>query len=65
MIDTIKSMQRNPLRHNRQLVGVDETGNRHVLHTWFSVWGSYSAQIPRGKKIHPSFRTLTVEIFAQ
>jgi hypothetical protein len=50
--------------HNRQLVGVDETGNRHILHTWFSVWGSYSAQIPKGKKICPSFRTLTVEKLA-
>jgi hypothetical protein len=66
MVKRIKRIRiRNPFRHNRQLVGVTALSERVVLHTWFSVWGSYSVQMPRGKKIHPSFRTLTVEILAQ
>jgi len=38
---------------------------RFILHTWYCPWGSYSARIPRDKKICSQFETLTVEKLAQ
>lgn len=61
MVESIKRIP-NPVRHNRQLVGVTDTGHRVVLHTWFCPWGSYSARVP--KKIYPHMQTLTVEKLA-
>ena len=50
----------NPVRHNRQLVGVTDTGHRVVLHTWFCPWGSYSARVPSGTDMS-DLRHVTVE----
>ena len=62
----VKSIPRihNPVRHNRQLVGVTAFSERFILHTWFCPWGSYAARIPRDKKICNEFQTLTVEKLA-
>jgi len=49
------------IKHNRQLVGADEWGNRTVVHTWFCPWGSYAARLPKGVKKLTHFTTLTVE----
>ena len=59
----VKSIPRihNPVRHNRQLVGVTAFSERVVLHTWFCPWGSYAARIPDTKAVSNQFETLTVE----
>jgi hypothetical protein len=63
MVESIKRIRvPNPLRHNRQLVGITNAGQRVVLHTWYSVSGSYAARVP--KKICPHIQTLTVEKLA-
>ena len=64
MTERIKRIPK-PLRHNRQLVGVTAFSERFILHTWYCPWGSYSARIPRDKKICSQFETLTVEKLAQ
>jgi len=63
MVESIKRIKiPNPLRHNRQLVGVTTSGRRVILHTWYCPWGSYSARVP--KKICLEYQTLTVEKLA-
>jgi len=61
MVESIKRIP-NPVRHNRQLVGITNAGQRVILHTWYCPWGSYSARVP--KKICPHIQTLTVEKLA-
>jgi hypothetical protein len=63
-VDRVKKI-RNPLRHNRQLVGVTAFSERIILHTWYCPWGSYSARVPPDKKICLEYQTLTVEKLAQ
>ena len=59
MVESIKRIP-NPFCHNRQLVGVTDTGHRVVLHTWFCPWDSYSARVPKGKDLSV-FQSLSVE----
>ena len=61
MVESIKRIRiPNPVRHNRQLVGVTNAGYRVVLHTWFCPWDSYSARIPKGQDLSV-FQSLSVE----
>ena len=64
MVERIKRIP-NPLRHNRQLVGVTAFSERFILHTWYCPWDSYTARIPPDKKIYSEYQTLTVEKLAQ
>ena len=52
---------RNPLRHNRQLVGVTAFSERFILHTWYCPWGSYSARIPDTERVSNQYQSLIVE----
>ena len=66
IVERIKRIRvRNPLRHNRQLVGVTAFSERFILHTWYCPWDSYTARIPSDKKIYSQYQTLTVEKLAQ
>jgi len=60
MVERIKRIP-NPLRHNRQLVGVTAFSERIILHTWYCPWGSYSARVPDTWRVSNQFETLTVE----
>ena len=64
IVERIKRIP-NPLRHNRQLVGVTAFSERFILHTWYCPWGSYTARIPSDKKICSQYQTLTVEKLAE
>jgi len=59
-VDRVKRIP-NPLRHNRQLVGVTAFSERVILHTWYCPWGSYSARVPDTWRVSNQFETLTVE----
>jgi hypothetical protein len=47
-------------KHNRQLIGVTFGGRRVVLKTWYTLWGSYSARVPKGIDL-TEYITLSVE----
>ena len=62
IVDSIRRIRiPNPLRHNRQLVGVTAFSERIVLNTWLCLWDSYDARIPDHHAISNQFETLTVE----
>lgn len=62
MLSRVKRIRvRNPLRHNRQLVGVTAFSERFILHTWYCPWGSYSARIPDTERVSNQYQSLIVE----
>jgi hypothetical protein len=60
MVERIKRIP-NPLRHNRQLVGVTAFSERFILHTWYCPWDSYSARIPDTERVSNQYQSLIVE----
>jgi hypothetical protein len=61
IVDSIRRISiPKPLGHNRQLVGVTFGGRRVVLKTWYTLWGSYSARVPKGIDL-TEYITLSVE----
>ena len=59
IVDSIRRIHK-PLGHNRQLIGVTFGGRRVVLKTWYTLWGSYSARVPKGIDL-TEYITLSVE----
>jgi hypothetical protein len=61
IVDSIRRIRiPNSLKHNRQLIGVTFGGRRVVLKTWYTLWGSYSARVPKGIDL-TEYITLSVE----
>ena len=59
IVDSIPRIHKT-LGHNRQLIGVTFGGRRVVLKTWYTLWGSYSARVPKGIDL-TEYITLSVE----